>query len=80
MSLWWAQLALNFLWSPVFFAMHRIGMALIVISLLLVIIWAFVAVTARQCTRAALLFVPYGLWVAFATLLNGSLYLLNRAQ
>lgn len=80
MSLWWAQLALNFLWSPVFFAMHRIGMALIVISLLLVIIWAFVAVTARQCTRASLLFVPYGLWVAFATLLNGSLYLLNRAQ
>ena len=80
LSLWWTQLALNFLWSPVFFAMHGIGMALIVISLLLVTIWAFVAVTVHQCLRAALLFVPYGLWVAFATLLNGSLYLLNRAQ
>jgi len=80
LSLWWTQLALNFLWSPVFFAMHGIGMALIVISLLLVTIWAFVAATVHQCPRAALLFVPYGLWVAFATLLNGSLYLLNRAQ
>lgn len=76
--LWWAQLALSFLWSPVFFALHGIGAALIVISLLLGVIWTFVAVTARQCPRAALLFVPYGLWVAFATVLNGSLYLLNR--
>jgi tryptophan-rich sensory protein len=60
--------------------MHRIGFALIVISLLLGAIWMFVAVTARQCPRAALLFVPYGLWVAFATVLNASLYLLNRAD
>ena len=77
--LWWLQLALNFLWSPVFFAMHRVGLALIVISLLFGAIWMFVAVTARQCPRAALLFVPYGLWVAFATVLNASLYLLNGA-
>ena len=77
-TLWWVQLALNFLWSPVFFAMHSIGLALIVISLLLGVIWMFVAVTARQCPRAALLFVPYGLWVGFATVLNASLYLLNR--
>ena len=77
--LWWLQLALNFLWSPVFFAMHRVGLALIVISLLCGAIWMFVAVTARQCPRAALLFVPYGLWVAFATVLNASLYLLNGA-
>ena len=76
-TLWWVQLALNFLWSPVFFAMHSIGLALIVISLLLGVIWMFVAITARQCPRAALLFVPYGLWVAFATVLNASLYLLN---
>ena len=78
MNLWWAQLALNFLWSPVFFAMHSIGLALIIISLLLLAIWLFIAVTARKCARAALLFLPYGLWVAFATVLNASLLLLNR--
>ncbi|MEP7174110.1 MAG: TspO/MBR family protein, partial [Aestuariivirga sp.] len=28
MKLWWAQLLLNFLWSPVFFSAHRIDLAL----------------------------------------------------
>ncbi len=79
-GLWWTQLVLNFSWSPAFFAMHRIGLALVVVSLLLVAIWAFVAVTARQRPAAALLFVPYGLWVAFATVLNASLYVLNPAS
>lgn len=78
MTLWWSQLALNFSWSPAFFAMHRIGLALVVIVLMLVAIWAFVAATARRQPLAALLFVPYGLWVAFATLLNASIYMLNR--
>lgn len=78
MTLWWAQLALNFSWSPAFFAMHRIGLALVVIVLMLAAIWAFVAATARRQPLAALLFVPYGLWVAFATLLNASICLLNR--
>jgi benzodiazapine receptor len=78
MTLWWAQLVLNFLWSPAFFALHRIDLALIVIVLLLTTIWAFVAVAARRQPAAALLFVPYGLWVGFATVLNAALWMLNR--
>ena len=78
MTLWWAQLVLNFLWSPAFFALHRIDLALVVIVLLLTTIWAFVAVTARRQPAAALLFVPYGLWVGFATVLNANLWMLNR--
>jgi len=79
MKLWWSQLVLNFLWSPAFFALHRIGLALVIVSLLLVVIWTFVTLTARRLPSAALLFVPYGLWVGFATVLNAALWMLNPA-
>jgi len=77
MKLWWTQLVLNLLWSPVFFSAHRIGLALAVIVLLLVAILGFIATSWRQDRVAAWLFVPYGAWVAFAMLLNVSLLMLN---
>ena len=77
MRLWWAQLVLNFLWSPVFFAAHRIGLALLVILLLLAAILAFPVMSWRQSRVAAWLFAPYAAWVAFAAVLNGSIWLLN---
>jgi tryptophan-rich sensory protein len=78
MRLWWAQLALNFLWSPVFFAAHRIGLALVVILLLLAAILAFIALSWRRQDRvSAWLFVPYAGWVAFASVLNGAILVLN---
>ena len=77
MKLWWAQLALNFLWTPVFFGMHQIGLALLVVLLLLATIVAFIAVARRTDRAAAWLFAPYAAWVAFATLLNASILTLH---
>ncbi|MDF2095318.1 tryptophan-rich sensory protein [Fodinicurvata sp. CAU 1616] len=77
MTLWWAQLALNFLWSPLFFSAHRVDLALVVVLLLLLTIVAFITVTWRQDRPAALLFLPYAAWVAFAMLLNGAIWRLN---
>lgn len=77
MTLWWAQLALNFLWTPVFFAAHQIGLALVVILLMLAAILAFIVTAWRLDRVAAWLFVPYAAWVAFASLLNGSIWMLN---
>jgi benzodiazapine receptor len=77
MKLWWAQLALNFLWSPVFFTAHSIGGALVVVFALLLAILAFIALTWNRDRTAALLFLPYALWVAFATTLNASIWWLN---
>jgi translocator protein len=77
MKLWGAQLALNFLWSPVFFSAHRIGLAFLVILLLLAAILAFVVASWRRDRLSALLFAPYGAWVGFAAVLNGSIWLLN---
>jgi tryptophan-rich sensory protein len=77
MKLWWGQLALNFIWSPVFFAAHQIGLALLVILLLLAAIIAFIAASWRQDRFAAWLFAPYAAWVAFASVLNASIFALN---
>lgn len=74
---WWIQLALNFLWSPVFFGMHLIGAALAILSLLLMIIVGFIVVTWPRDRLAAWLFVPYAIWIAFAGVLNGSIFFLN---
>jgi tryptophan-rich sensory protein len=77
MAAWVAQMALNFLWSPVFFGIHRIGLALGIIVAMLTAIAAFIAMQWRADRLAALLFVPYAAWVAFATVLNWSIYRLN---
>jgi benzodiazapine receptor len=77
MKLWWTQLALNFLWSPLFFAAHQVGLALIVVVLMLVTILAFIAASWRRDRVAAWLFVPYAAWVMFASVLNASIFALN---
>jgi len=77
MKFWWAQLVLNFLWSPVFFAAHRTGLALAVILLLFAAILAFIVTSWRIDRRSALLFLPYAAWVAFASVLNGAVFVLN---
>ncbi len=77
MSIWWLQLGLNFLWSPVFFTLHAIGPAFVIILTLLMSVLSFMVVTRHQDRLAAWLFAPYAAWVAFAALLNGSILVLN---
>lgn len=77
MKLWWGQLALNFLWTPIFFSAHQIGLALAVILVLLVAILSFIITSWRQDRAASWMFVPYAAWVAFASALNGSIFVLN---
>ena len=77
MNAWFVQLVLNFIWSPIFFLQHSISGALAVIVGILLMILVFVAASWRPDRLASLLFVPYGAWVAFATALNASIYLLN---
>lgn len=71
------QLALNLGWSVLFFGLQWPGAALIEIVLLLSAIAGTACLFWRQDRLAGLLFVPYLLWVAFATLLNASIWLLN---
>ena len=77
MRLWFAQLVFNFAWSPVFFCLKDPSSAMIVILVLLISFAGFIAVSWRQDRTAALLFMPYLAWVAFATALNAAIIALN---
>lgn len=77
MKLWWLQLVLNFLWSPVFFGLEQTGWALVVILALLAAILAFIAAAWKLDRLSAWLFAPYAAWVAFASLLNAAIWSLN---
>ncbi len=77
MKLWWAQLGLNFLWMPVFFIAHQIGLALLIILLLFAAILALIAACWQHDRVARWLFLPYAAWVGFASVLNGEIWRLN---
>jgi tryptophan-rich sensory protein len=77
MGLWWVALALNFLWSPVFFRLHRPAAALVVVLALLAANVAFLVTAWPVDGVAALLFAPYIAWVAFASVLNAAVVRLN---
>lgn len=72
------QLAMNFMWSIVFFNWHMYLFAYIwlIVMLLLVIVLAFKAFTLSK--TATLLLIPYILWLTFASYLNLGAFLLNR--
>lgn len=75
--LWFVQMGLNFLWSPTFFAMQQLWLAFAIIVLLLTAILAFIRQSWSTDQAAAAAFLPYAAWVAFATLLNLSLAVMN---
>ena len=74
------QLALNGLWSILFFGMHSPGWALVEI----VVLWFAIGMTIRLfwdvAPAAGALLLPYWAWVSFATILNASLWWLNRSM
>lgn len=76
-ALFVVQLAVNLTWTPAFFALRDLLVALGIVGLLFVLVAAALAAFARVDRRAALLSVPYLAWVAFAGLLNYRFWALN---
>lgn len=72
------QLALNALWSYLFFGLHNPMLA----GLEIIILWLMIFETYIQFAKinkiAGYLFIPYLAWVSFAAVLNGSIWWLNR--
>ena len=77
LSLFLVQLALNALWSWLFFAWQRGALAFVDIVLLWILIVATLVAFWRVRPLAGALLIPYLLWVSFASVLNYSLWQLN---
>jgi translocator protein len=79
LALWSVQIALNTLWTPVFFGLKRMRAGLVVIGLL----WLSVAATCvafwQHDPVSGMLFLPYVLWVSIAGALNWSVLRRNPA-
>jgi tryptophan-rich sensory protein len=71
------QLALNFVWSVIFFALHRIGAALIEIAALDLAVLATILLFVRRDRLAGLLLLPTLAWTLFASLLTHAFWRLN---
>ena len=72
------QLALNALWTPIFFGLQQPGLALAEIVLMWLAILATILAAWRVDRLASALLWPYLGWVSFATTLNAAIWWLNR--
>ena len=77
MALWAAQIALNTLWTPVFFGAHRLGMGVAVIALLWLVVAALTVLAFRLDRLAGALLLPYLAWLSLAGALNYRLWQMN---
>ena len=72
------QLFFNFWWSILFFSFHAIFLAVIDILVMWLLIIYMITLFKKIKPIAAYLQIPYLLWVTFATILNISIWYLNR--
>ena len=72
------QLALNTIWSPIFFGAKNLLLSLIVIIAMWIYIVKTIGVFSKISKVASYLLYPYLAWVSFASILNFSVWFLNK--
>lgn len=77
LSVYGAQLLFNAAWTPLFFGLGRYDLALVDVGILWVLIGVTIVLFRRFSAIAALLLVPYWVWVSYATALNLAIWRLN---
>ena len=77
LTIYWVQLAVNFLWSIVFFRFENIWAVFTVILILLALIIGMIKSFNKISPLAAVINVPYLLWVSFAAYLNLATAIIN---
>ena len=79
LGLWALQMCLNTLWTPVFFGAFDLQGALGIIVILWLTIVSYIVVSFKIDRASSYLFMPYWVWVSFATALNFSYILVNQS-
>lgn len=77
LAIYFIQLILNLCWSFIFFSLHEIRFALFEIIILLIVIVVNAIAFYKIDKWAGYLFIPYILWVSFASFLTYSIFMLN---
>jgi tryptophan-rich sensory protein len=77
LKVFWIQLFLNAIWTPVFFGAKSLSGSFIIILALLIMIFVMLYKFYKVSKPAAYLNIPYWLWVSFATGLNLTIWQLN---
>ncbi len=72
------QLFFNFFWSLIFFNLEAYGFAFFWLLILWALIIGMIYIFSKTDRLAALLQIPYLIWVTFAAYLNLTVWLLNR--
>ena len=75
--LFFVQMFLNIIWTPVFFTFHNVGLALVVIILLDIVLYLNIREFYEISKKSAYFLIPYLVWVLFAAYLNFGVFLLN---
>ncbi|TGN62277.1 tryptophan-rich sensory protein [Paracoccus liaowanqingii] len=70
LALWAAQIALNTLWTPVFFGARMMALGMVIIATLLVTVSSLTVAVWQLDWRLGLLLLPYLAWLVVATGLN----------
>jgi tryptophan-rich sensory protein len=78
LALWAAQIALNTLWTPVFFGAHRLFAAMVILTVLWLVVAAMVVMAMRLDVITGLILLPYLAWLCVAAALNFSIWRNNR--
>jgi translocator protein len=71
------QFVLNLAWTPIFFGLRSPGLAFVEICLLWIALLMTLLTFGRLRSLAGYLMLPYLLWVSFALVLNGTIWLMN---
>ena len=75
--IYFIHIVFNTTWSIVFFGMHQILLAFIVLMILIVLIIILILKFKRVNYTSSFLMIPYLLWCCYALFLNFNLYILN---